>query len=185
MFDRKGHRKYLNKAERRAFFMVAKKEPNRLRRAFCLTLYYTGCRISEALNLTVSQLDFAEKALVFETLKQPEQGHFRSMPIPEGLVKLLAALTKDASPSARIWDFSRVTAWRLVKEKMRLAGISGTQACPKGLRHGFGVACIGKAVPLTTVKKWLGHKRLETTAIYLDVAGEEERELAKRIWYGG
>jgi integrase/recombinase XerD len=29
---------------------------------------------------------------------------------------------------------------------------------------------------------WLGHARLETTAIYLDVSGEEERDLAKRFW---
>jgi hypothetical protein len=31
-------------------------------------------------------------------------------------------------------------------------------------------------------KKWLGHARLETTAIYLDVSGEEERKLAARLW---
>jgi hypothetical protein len=33
--------------------------------------------------------------------------------------------------------------------------------------------------PLPVVKKWLGHASLETTAIYLDLIGEEERELAK------
>jgi integrase/recombinase XerD len=56
---------------------------------------------------------------------------------------------------------------------------------PKGLRHGFVVACIGQNIPLTTVQKWLGHSRLETTAIYLSVAGEEEREFAKRLWAQG
>jgi integrase/recombinase XerD len=55
-------------------------------------------------------------------------------------------------------------------------------ASPKGLRHGFAVACLMQKVPLTAVKRWLGHARLETTAIYLDVSGSEEREFAKRLW---
>ena len=58
----------------------------------------------------------------------------------------------------------------------------GGMASPKGLRHGFAVACLAQKIPLTTVKKWLGHARLETTAIYLEVSGDEERELAKRLW---
>jgi integrase len=53
---------------------------------------------------------------------------------------------------------------------------------PKGLRHGLAVACISANIPLSTIKKWLGHARLDTTGIYLDVLGEEERELAKRLW---
>jgi integrase/recombinase XerD len=44
------------------------------------------------------------------------------------------------------------------------------------------VACLSRNIPLPVVKKWLGHASLETTAIYLDLIGEEERELAKRLW---
>jgi integrase/recombinase XerD len=65
---------------------------------------------------------------------------------------------------------------------MTQAKIAGGMASPKGLRHGFGVACLAQKIPLPTVKKWLGHARMETTAIYLDVMGDEERELAKRLW---
>ena len=67
---------------------------------------------------------------------------------------------------------------------MRQADIAGGMSCPKGLRHGFAVACLAQKIPLTTVQKWMGHARLETTAIYLDVSGAEERELAKRLWAG-
>jgi site-specific recombinase XerD len=65
---------------------------------------------------------------------------------------------------------------------MERAGVAGGMACPKGLRHGFAVACLAQKIPLPTVQKWLGHARLETTAIYLEVSGDEERELAKRLW---
>lgn len=82
----------------------------------------------------------------------------------------------------RLWPYSRTTAYRLIKGKMNAAGIMGVKGTPKGLRHSFAIACISRNVPLTIVKKWLGHARLETTTIYLEVSGAEERELAKRLW---
>jgi len=56
------------------------------------------------------------------------------------------------------------------------------RATPRGLRHGFGVACIGALVPETLLQRWLGHARLSTTAIYAAVAGPEEYALAARLW---
>jgi site-specific recombinase XerD len=40
---------------------------------------------------------------------------------------------------------------------METAGIAGPKASPKGLRHGFGVACIENGIPLNLVLRWLGH----------------------------
>jgi integrase/recombinase XerD len=182
MFDRRGNRKYLNRLERRAFLQVITGEPDETRRAFCLTLFYTGCRISEALNLTAGQIDLIGKAIVFETLKQRRRGCFRAVPIPDSLVKLLGRVFPQFAPSARVWNFSRASGYRLIKDYMAKTGIAGGMACPKGLRHGFAIACIAQNIPLTTVQKWLGHARLETTAIYLDVSGDEERKLAARLW---
>jgi len=182
VFDRRGGRKYLNDAERRAFFRAAKKEKDRARRAFCLTLFYTGCRISEALNVTADRVDLSQKSVVFETLKRRQRGIFRAVPIPESLVALLAQICSGDESSARVWNFSRPTAYRLIKHYLNEAGVRGAMASPKGLRHGFGIACIAKNIPLPTVQKWLGHARLETTAIYLAASGEEERKLAQRLW---
>jgi integrase len=182
MFDQRGSRKYLNEAERRAFRRAVKHEPDAARRAFCLTLFYTGCRISEALNVTAERVDTANKAVVFETLKRRKRGHFRAVPIPNALVKLLRQIVPQADSAARVWAFSRPTAYRLVKDCMARAKIGGGMASPKGLRHGFAVACLAHKIPLPTVQKWLGHARMETTAIYLEVTGNEERELAKRLW---
>jgi integrase len=182
LFDRQGSRKYLSGPERKAYFRAVKKEREQLRRAFCLTLFHTGCRISEGLNLTVGRVDLSEKVLVFETLKRRKRGHFRSVPIPDDLVKLFARLVKGCPSSARVWKFSRATAYRLIKEVMAKAQITGVKACPKGLRHGFAIACIAENIPLSTVRVWMGHSRLETTSHYLSVSGAEERRFAKRLW---
>ena len=39
-----------------------------------------------------------------------------------------------------------------------------------------------KGVPLNVVQRWLGHSRLETTAIYASAIGDEERNLTCRAW---
>lgn len=182
MFDRTGSRKYLDGKERKDFKRKVEQEPDLARRAFCLTLFYTGCRISEALNLVIERVDLKGKMIVFETLKRRRRGCFRAVPIPDDLCKMLGDLIEGLPPSARVWNFSRPTAYRLIKRHMVSAGLTGSRACPKGLRHGFAVACLGQKIPLPPVQKWMGHARMETTAIYLDVSGEEERNLAERLW---
>jgi integrase/recombinase XerD len=182
VFDRKGGRKYLNEAERLAFLHAAQGEPEKARRAFCLTLLHTGCRISEALGVISERVDLSQKSVVFETLKRRRKGVFRAVPIPDSLTGLLNEIREGTNSSACLWKFSRPTAYRMIKECMKRAGVTGGMASPKGLRHGFAVACLSHNIPLTTVQKWLGHARLETTAIYVGVSGEEERNLAKRLW---
>lgn len=182
MFDRRGGRKYLNETERQAFFTLAQREKETSRRALCLTLFYTGCRISEALGLTVDRVDLSQKCVVFETLKRRRKGVFRAVPIPDSLAALLGEIQVGAAASSRLWKISRPTAYRMIKGCLSRAGIAGGMASPKGLRHGFAIACLAHNVPLTTLQKWLGHARLETTAIYLGVSGDEERNLARRLW---
>jgi integrase/recombinase XerD len=96
------------------------------------------------------------------------------IPVPESLLVLLRSVhsTNERDPSTRLWTFSRTRAWQLVKAVMTRAGIAhGPQACPKGLRHGFGLHAIRSGVPLHLVQRWLGHARMETTAIYLQANG--------------
>ena len=53
LHDTQGRRLYLTAAERAAFLAAAKQAALPVR-TFCLVLHYTGCRISEALALTLS-----------------------------------------------------------------------------------------------------------------------------------
>ena len=84
--------------------------------------------------------------------------------------------------SDRLWTFHRTHAWASVKAVMRAAGIQDAQCKPKALRHGFAVDAVLNGMPLNIVQRWMGHARLETTAIYASVIGEEERRLAGLSW---
>jgi integrase/recombinase XerD len=185
VFDRLGNRKYLNNAQRAVFYAAIITEADPARQALCLTLFYTGCRISEALNLTAGRIDLSQRSIVFETLKRRKRGVYRAVPVPDSLIRALSKLIGKSKPSKRIWRMSRSTAYRVVKECMARAGIRGVMACPKGLRHSFAVECVAKLILLTLIQKWMGHAKLETTAIYLAVSGKEERNLARRLWRHG
>jgi integrase/recombinase XerD len=58
----------------------------------------------------------------------------------------------------------------------------GPHKCPQGLRHGYGVHAISKNIPLNMLSKWMGHASLEVTAIYANALGEEQRNIAARMW---
>lgn len=186
LYSAAGKRKYLTPAERDRFITAALSCPRRELRSLCLTLAYTGCRISEALALCVGSIESEEAFIAFRSLKK--RGHaviIREVPVPKSLIRILdQAHRLSASDShRRLWSWSRSRAWQLVKSVMAQADITeGVHATPKGLRHGFGLHAIRSGVPLNLVQRWLGHARMETTAIYLQATGREEREIAQRMW---
>jgi site-specific recombinase XerD len=179
LFDKGGHRKYLVATERQAFVSAAFSE-NNLIASFCLTLAVTGARISEALALTSDRVDAANEAIVFETLKQRENGVFRAVPVPDWLLHLVEGIA--VTPSERLWPWGRTTGWKIIKRVMRKAGIVDHLCKPKALRHALGVEAGQRGVPLNITQRWLGHARIETTAIYAGAIGKEERNLAIRCW---
>lgn len=179
LLDQRGNRKYLIARERLAFVYAASKESEQIS-TFCLTMAFTGARISEVLALTMNRIDAADEAIVFETLKQRKQKVFRAVPVPRGLVPILTVY--GAGKEGRLWPWGRTTAWKVVKAVMRKAGIAGSLCKPKALRHAFAVEAGQKGIPLNIVQRWLGHARIETTAIYASAIGDEERNLARRAW---
>ena len=190
LHDAAGRRLYLTEDERRAFLAAAAKAPREVR-SFCFVLHATGCRISEALALTAERVDLAGRVVVFESLKKRRRGVYRSVPAPPALLDLLdmvhgiraAQRRGGRAAKAPLWPWSRMTAWRHVRAVIKAAGIAeGPHACPKGLRHGFGVQAVSRGIALNMIQKWLGHAQLATTAIYAAAVGEEEQTIAARMW---
>jgi len=61
---------------------------------------------------------------------------------------------------------------RVVKEVANRAGIS-KPVSPHVLRHTFAVNCIKKGISTRTLMQLLGHDRLTTTEIYLNLSPED------------
>lgn len=192
LHDNNGLRLYLNNKERQSFLSASTGEKREVK-AFCHALALTGCRVSEALQITPRRVDFSEKTITFRTLKQRrEKPVFRSVPVPDELLEMLNNIYGIQEIQRRgnskeldtpIFTWTRPWAWAIVKRVMGNSAIAdGPHKTAKGLRHGYGVHAVKNGVQLHMLSKWLGHAKLENTAIYAQALGEEEREIAARMW---
>ena len=184
LYTAAGQRKYLTTAERSRFLTAALSCPRADLRTLCLMLLHTGCRISEALALTPQAIERQAGFVAIRSLKKRKRAAvIREVPVPVELFDALAETHALEERDHRLWRFTRFRGWQLVKAVMREASIvEGPHMTPKGLRHSFGIHAIRSGVPLNLVQRWLGHASMATTAIYLDALGEEEREIAARMW---
>lgn len=182
LFTADGKRKYLTAEERSRFLEAAQEHSRGEVRSFCEVLVYTGYRITEALA----------REITFRTLKQRNALRYRAVPVPESLIDTLnlvhsirkARRRKVRAQDTALWPWSSTQGWKHMAAVMAQAGFEGPHASPKGLRHCFGVMAATQTRNPRLVQKWLGHRDLNTTAIYMDAVGEEERELAARMWRG-
>lgn len=184
LYDDEAQRLYLNAAELRRFIAVANRAPPHIRR-FALTLAYTGLRLSEARTLRYGSFQLEARVLSVQSLKKRRLGVVREVPISLALKAAFDALNQPED--AFIWPsgkqpIPRSTAYRWIKRLMIEAGITGPRACPRGLRHAYGVAAVMAGVPLHMLQRWMGHARMETTAIYATVLGPEQLVVADRMW---
>jgi len=125
LYDEQGNRKYLTAIERKAFFEgIAPALPHaagRTKRTFALMLYYTGCRITEGLNITNKNIDYTRKGVVIRTLKgRSDKKRYRFVPLPDGFLEKLDDVhhIKDIvkkQPNGNLWSFGRTTAWRAIQ----------------------------------------------------------------------
>lgn len=181
LYSKRTERLYLNAYERHLFEEAAQHQKPEIR-LLCLILLYTGCRISEALAIRNCDFQQSPSVISIKSLKKREKHHVREIPIPEALSRLVEEDFKDMDPYMRLLTISRATAWRKVSAIMCDLGIVGPQATPKGLRHSFGVHCAFCNIAMPLCQKWMGHSDIKTTAIYYQIVGREEIEMAKRMW---
>src|SRR5262245_54090804 len=189
LYSANGSRKYLNLSERAALLsQLASLDTGQ--RLFVLTLMWTGARVSEVLELTASSFQITAGLVAIRTLKR-RQHSVREIPVPPALLDELeihfGLWKQQATPllrQPRLWTFHRVTAWRMIKDALKRAGVHGVRATPRGLRHAFGVGTLAAGVPLNIVQRLLGHASIHTTTIYTEASGPEEAALVARFWRG-
>lgn len=189
LFDPDGNRLYLNSLEMEIFLQSAKEQNPKLR-TLAETMAFTGCRISEALQLSTRSIERESNRIVFNSLKKRRGDVFRAVPVPHQLIDLLTIghnlikkQKKEKDAKILLWSWSRQHAFELIRKVMIDAGISeGKHRSPKGLRHAYGVNAISKGIPINMLQKWMGHADIKTTSIYANAIGKEEAHIANKMW---
>ena len=130
----------------------------------------TGLRIGELCGLRRGDVLWQENRMVVWGKGGPygTHGKRRVVPLTDRAKKLLEMhlLTNDRM------GLTVRTAQRVVKRVANRAMIS-KPVTPHILRHSFAVNCVKKGMSTASLKKILGHDRLETTEIYLNISPED------------
>jgi integrase/recombinase XerD len=144
---------------------------NKLVYVIITTLYYTGLRISECLNLTINNVDMQNKLIHVIAGKGNKD---RSIPINEKLHIKLTEYLKDIRPISNSLNFfasetsgkvSREYINKALKKATIKSGITLNVTCHI-LRHSFATNLVTKNVNIVHIQKLLGHSSLNVTSIY-------------------
>jgi integrase/recombinase XerD len=147
-------------------------------RALLETLYATGSRASEVVNLRLMDLHL-DSAFCKCTGKGSKQ---RIVPLGAPAVSILKIYLQDLRPlltqadKENPWVFvskggkrlTREMLWILVKKYVRRAGLNA-KVSPHTLRHSFATHLLAGGADLRTVQELLGHANIRTTQHYTHV----------------
>jgi integrase/recombinase XerD len=154
-------------------------------------LYSTGLRVSELVNLKVSDLEMRMGCLRCIGKGDKE----RLVPVGRKALAAVRAYIDKARPQllgkrdtvkASSWLFlnrfgnhlSRIAVWRLLTAYGRRAGIRA-RLSPHKLRHSFATHLLERGADLRSVQLMLGHADISTTQIYTHVMEERLKQVYK------
>lgn len=155
-------------------------------RAMLETLYASGLRVSELVNLKIHEIGFNEGVVRVIGKGSKE----RLVPLGEQAIDWLTRFLNEARPdilkgqqsedmfvTARGSAMTRQAFWQLIKRYALQAGIDPAKLSPHVLRHAFATHLLNHGADLRVVQLLLGHADISTTQIYTHVARERLKKL--------
>jgi integrase/recombinase XerD len=158
-------------------------------RALLETLYATGCRASEVVNLKVGDL-YLDAKFCKAFGKGSKQ---RIVPLGSKAVNALRAYMSEgraalsaAAPAEYVFlsrggkKLDREVLWMIVKKYVKRAGLP-KKTSPHTLRHSFATHLLSGGADLRAVQEMLGHASIGTTQIYTHVDRNRLKEMHKKF----
>jgi integrase/recombinase XerD len=145
------------------------------------TLFQTGARVSEFVNLKAEDVFFEEQMMLIARAKG---GKSRYVPIlPELAQELRTHLGQRTV--GYLFETNRATQYsprriqQISKETAEQAQIT-KRVYPHLLRHSVATTLLEQGMPIEQIQKFLGHSKLETTQLYAESSTAMMRESYQR-----
>ncbi len=154
-------------------------------RAMLELLYATGVRVSELINLKMSQLNLNQGVLRIIgkgdrerliPLGDEAQDWLRDFIDGPRMEILLERQSEYLFPTRRGDRMTRQAFWHIIKRYAKKAGVH-KKLSPHTVRHAFATHLLNNGADLRVVQLLLGHSDVSTTQIYTHVARERMKEL--------
>jgi integrase/recombinase XerD len=151
-------------------------------------LYATGMRISELVNLKLTDLNLEVGFIRCFGKGGKERivpvGSKAKNALKKYIEKSRFELSKKTNPYLFLNRFgkklSRQTCWKLIKKYTKLAGIK-KEVSPHTLRHSFATHLLERGADLRIVQELLGHANISTTQIYTHIDKERLKQIHKKF----
>ncbi|MFD2095941.1 site-specific tyrosine recombinase XerD [Corallincola platygyrae] len=155
-------------------------------RAMLEVLYASGLRVSELVNLRLSEISLRQGLVRVQGKGNKE----RLVPLGEEALEWMQQYLRNGRgellgtyqdsdvvfPGRYGNPMTRQTFWHRIKKYASIAGIS-VELSPHTLRHAFATHLLNHGADLRVVQMLLGHSDLSTTQIYTQVARERLKSL--------
>lgn len=145
------------------------------------TLFQSGARVSEFVNLRVTDFFFDEQMLLIDKGKG---GKSRYVPLLPELVQELKTHL-GGRQTGYLFETNRHAAYsarrvqQIVKATAESAKIT-KRVYPHLLRHSIATTLLERGMPIEQIQKFLGHSKIETTQIYAESTTEMIKESYRR-----
>jgi site-specific recombinase XerD len=142
-------------------------------RVMFAVIYDCGLRISEAINLKTSDVDFDRKRV---HVRQSKHKKDRYVPVSPLTIKGVRQYLEVSNP--QVWLFNgKIRGQQISREGIRHAfrgcikktGIS-KKVCIHTLRHSYATHLLEMGLDIVSVKNQMGHVDIATTMMYLHIA---------------
>ncbi len=156
---------------------------------------YLGLRISDVVNLKLSNINFNENTI---SIIQYKTDNYLVLPLVEEVKYALLDYLKNVRPKEVSLDYVFITNTlpykqkveiktykHIVKKYLEKAGIdiNGRKHGFHSLRHSFSTSLLNENVSLYSISTILGHTDIKSTMSYLDVDISKLKELALEVPY--
>jgi len=166
-------------------------------RAILETLFSTGLRVNELINLNVEQIKIKKDSKELELSIVGKGEKVRTIYFSKRALKFLKkyldkrvdtdeALFINYKRGAENYDSRRLSARsieNIVKKYVKIAGLP-INSTPHTLRHSFATDLLAQGVDLRLVQEFLGHQNIATTQIYTHVTSKQLKDIHKKM-HGG
>lgn len=177
--------KVLGETELERLFMAV---PNIKHKAVLLTAFSCGLRISEVVNLKISNIDSDRMQVLVERSKGKKDRYVMLSPL---LLDVLRSYLKTQRPTPTLYIFKGMatgtpyyvrSAQQIFHAAMQKAGIHKKLSF-HSMRYSFATHLLEKGVDIRYIKELLGHFNIKTTERYLHVAREKLVHIASPLAY--
>jgi site-specific recombinase XerD len=184
---------FLTRAETEALLIACNRRTwgGRRDHALLLTMYNTGARVSELVNLRRVQVRFGPSTIVQPLGKGRKE---RTVPLWARTGRVLRTWFDELGDATPDLAFPNAQGSRLTRHGVAFLlrdiatraqtscpSLTTKRVSPHVIRHSTAMHLLQAGVDLATIALWLGHERLETTHLYLEADLELKERALKQL----